>query len=368
MKLCINHQPGSYSDRWIDYCQRNGIPFKIINCRDTDIIDQLEDGSGLMWHWDLTDFRAALFARQLTILFEKKGIKVFPDVNTSWHYDDKIGQKYLLEAINAPMVKTYVFYTKKDALKWAETVSFPKVFKLRCGAGSSNVRLAKSKNHAKKLIRRAFGKGYKPIDPIGRVKERFWILKRDRNLKALKLVAGGFARLMLPNEKENFSPKEKGYIYFQEFIAHNSYDTRLVVIGNRCFGLRRYCRPGDFRASGSGLLDYNPDSIDIRMVEIAHETAVKLRSQSMAFDFILDESVPKIIEISYCHPIDFLDKCPGYWDRDLNWHEGSSLAQEFILDDFVQSLNLFSEKTKLPETKSTIEMNMPDSEKIVLID
>ena len=26
------------------------------------------------------------------------GIKVFPDSNTAWHFDDKVGQKYLLEA------------------------------------------------------------------------------------------------------------------------------------------------------------------------------------------------------------------------------------------------------------------------------
>ncbi len=361
MNLFINHRPGSYSDRWLDYCQRNSIPFKIINCRDTDIINQLVDCSGLMWHWDLTDFRAALFARQLTILLEKKGIKVFPDVNTSWHYDDKIGQKYLLESINAPMVKTYVFYTKEDALKWAETVSFPKVFKLRCGAGSSNVRLTKSKNHAKRLIRRAFGKGFKPIDPIGRVKERFWMLKRDRNLKALKLVAGGFARLVLPNEKEKFAPKEKGYIYFQDFIPDNNYDIRLSVVGNRCFGAIRYCRPNDFRASGSGLLSFDPELIGSSIVKLAFDLAGKLESQSMNFDFILDGEEPKIIEISYCQPVNGWDDCPGYWDSDLNWHGGQFQLQKFIIEDFIQQLSLMSKEEKKPVQKEIRIMNTTDS-------
>lgn len=348
MNLFINHQPGSYSDRWIDYCRRKNIPFKIVDCRDSDIIDQLEGCKGLMWNWDLTDFRASLFSRQLTQSIENKGIRIFPDVNTSWHYDDKVGQKYLLEAINAPLIKSHVFYTKQDALQWVETASFPKVFKLRCGAGSSNVKLVKSKDYARRLIRKAFGKGFKPIDPIGRVKERFWMLRRDRNMEAMKKFAGGIARLVLPKEKEKFAPREKGYIYFQDYVPNNGHDVRVVVINNRCFALRRFCRPGDFRASGSGLLSYDPVSIDLQMIKLAFETARKLGSQSMAFDFIKDKSIPKIVEISYCHPIDFLDKCPGYWDSKLNWHEGSFNVQELIVDDFINSLQMEPKDTPVP--------------------
>src|SRR5450631_3263571 len=104
LKIAIHDRAGSFSDRWIKYCNENQVPYKLVNCYEFDIISQLDDCKGLMWHWDLNDYKAALFARQLTISLEKKGVKVFPDVNTAWHHDDKVGQKYLLEAVGAPLV------------------------------------------------------------------------------------------------------------------------------------------------------------------------------------------------------------------------------------------------------------------------
>src|SRR5437762_6409989 len=109
MKIAIHDEPGSFSDRWIKYCIENEISYKLVSCYDSDIVSQLSDCQGLMWHWSQTNYKAALFARQLTISLEKKDIKVFPDVNTAWHHYDKVGQKYLLEAVGAPLVNSYVF-------------------------------------------------------------------------------------------------------------------------------------------------------------------------------------------------------------------------------------------------------------------
>ena len=211
MKIAIHKLTGSFSDRWIKYCNENNIPYKLVNCYDSDIVAQLDDCIGLMWHWSLNDYKAALFAWQLTISLEKKGIKVFPDVNTAWHYYDKLGQKYLLEAVGAPIVNSYLFYSKQDALNWLDTTNFPKVFKLRGGAASVNVRLVNSKTKAKKLIRKAFGGGFSHINHFSRLKDRIRILKRDKNLISLRGVISGIARLFIPTEVERFSHNEKGY-------------------------------------------------------------------------------------------------------------------------------------------------------------
>ncbi|HVZ97935.1 MAG TPA: hypothetical protein VG847_13730 [Chitinophagaceae bacterium] len=339
MKIAIHNDPESFSSRWIKYCNENNIPYKLVNCYDSDIVKQLDDVDGLMWHWNQNDYKAALFARQLTLSLEKKGIKIFPDVNTSWHHDDKLGQKYLLESIGAPLVQSYVFYTKKEALQWLNETTFPKVFKLRGGAGSINVSLVKTKKRAKQLINRAFGTGFSHIDRYSRLKDRFWALRRDKNKKALRGVFSGIARLFLPTEVEKFSHNEKGYIYFQDFIPKNEYDTRLVVIGSRCIGVRRYCRTGDFRASGSGIKAYDPELFDHKCIRLAFDITKKLKSQSVAFDFIWDNGTPKIVEISYCFIIGpFYDDCPGYWDADLRWHAKPVNPQYFMIEDFIEEL------------------------------
>lgn len=339
MKIAIHKRVGSFSDRWIDYCERKRIPYKIVNCYDSDIVSQLNDCAGLMWHWDQNDYKAVLFARQLTFALEKKQIKVFPDVNTALHFDDKVGQKYLLEAINAPLVNSHVFYSKRDALKWINTVKFPKVFKLRGGAGSVNVRLVNTKTEAKILAKKAFGSGFSPINKWTRLKDRIWDFKRDQSLLAIRGVLSGFVRLIIPLELERFSHKEKGYIYFQDFIPKNDFDTRMVVVGERCFGIRRYCRKGDFRASGSGLLAYDKHFFDKEIIEQSFKIAKELKSQSLAFDFIWEDSNLKIIEISYCYSMgSSYDDCHGYWDKNLEWLDKEVNPQIFIIEDFIKSL------------------------------
>lgn len=338
MKIAIHECAESFSDRWIQYCNENNISYKLVNCYDTDIISQLEDCRGLMWHWSQNDYKAMLFARQLSMALEKKGIKVFPDVNTAWHFDDKVGQKYLLEAIGAPLVKSYVFYSKQEALDWLDTTTFPKVFKLRSGAGSVNVSLAKTKARAKQLVRKAFGNGFSHINRFSRLKDRFRVLNRDKNSTAARGVISGIARIFLPTEVERFSHNEKGYIYFQDFIPGNQYDTRLVVIGNRCFGNLRYCRKNDFRASGSGIKGLSPELIDKRSIKSAFEIAQKLKTQCLAFDFVLNGQEPRVIEISYGSPSKYYDDCPGYWDSNLNWNKEVVNPQYFMIEDFLESI------------------------------
>ena len=339
MKIAIHDNPGSFSDRWITYCLENKIDFKKVNCYDTDIINQLDDCDGLMWNWSQIDYKATLCARQLIESLEQKGIKVFPDTNTSWYFDDKVGQKYLLESIGAPLVKSYVFYSAQEALGWIEKTSFPKVFKLRGGAGSINVRLIKTKKKARRIVKKAFHNGFQPFNRLSKLKDRFWVLHRDKNLASVKKVIGGIGRLFIPTEIDRFSHYQKGYVYFQDFIPHNSYDTRLVIIGNRCFGCRRYCRKNDFRASGSGLCEYEPALFDKKSILSAFETAEKLETQSVAFDFVMLNKEPKIVEMSYCFPMEGAsDGCKGYWDRNLNWYDSSTNMQYFMIEDFINKL------------------------------
>jgi len=338
--IAIHQRKGSFSDRWIEYCKKHNINYKIVDCNDSDIVGQPEDCDGLMWHWSHTDYRAQNFARQLIYSLELMGLKVFPSYSTCWHFDDKVGQKYLLQAIGAPLVPTYVFYDKYDAINWAKSTSYPKVFKLSGGASSNNVKLVKSISEANSLINQAFSKGFPLNDGFSGLKQRAWVLKRDRNLKAVIHVLKGFARMVKPVQGLKLLARQKGYVYFQDFIPNNTYDDRVVVVGDRAFYLRRYVRSGDFRASGSGLFEYSTDKISLESIKLAFEVADKVGSQSLAFDFVYDDiGNPLIVEVSYAYLMGkAYDDCPGYWDRDLNWHEKPVDPQRFMIEDFVRDI------------------------------
>lgn len=316
MIIAIQPTPGGFSDRWLEYCKEKQIPFKIVNAYASDIIKQVEDCDIFMWHYRHDKYQDNLFAKQLMASLQQAGKKVYPDISTGWHFDDKVGQKYLLESIGAPLVPSYVFYEKQDALAWIENTSFPKVFKLRGGAGASNVKLIKSKSQARTLIKRAFGRGLGGnrlslfLDELKRYKQG------HSSSRMLYLRLGN---VFVPTLSQRMSHREKGYVYFQDFIPNNNSDLRVVVIGNRLLAEKRYCRKGDFRASGSGVFEYTtvPDEV----IEIAFSTAKRLSLQSVAFDFIFDNNKPLIVEMSYAFGFKGLSHCPGYYTRDKVWHE-----------------------------------------------
>src|SRR5688572_6328732 len=134
-RLAIHHRPRSFSDRWIAYCDEHRIPYQPVNCLATDISRQLQGVEGLLWHWHHQNPGDQLIARQIIMAAEMKGLAVFPSSATCWHFDDKLAQKYFLEALGAPLVPSYVFYDANDAREWIRSTSFPKVFKLRTGGG-----------------------------------------------------------------------------------------------------------------------------------------------------------------------------------------------------------------------------------------
>lgn len=331
----IHMKPGSFSDRWVSVCQQEGIGFRTINCLKSDIIAQCDGLDAVLWHWSHGDVGDVLVARQVIRSLETKGLVLFPNSNTCWHFDDKVGQKYLLEAIGAPLCPTWVWTNIRDAMNWIDGASWPKVFKLRCGAGSSNVRLVWSRAEARKLCYQAFGHGFPAVSGY------FSDMKtRGRNVKSVGDLLGKVARA--PESLLNFVMlrrklhRERGYIYFQEFLPKNASDTRITIIGDRAFGFTRRNRLNDFRASGSGSIDYDPQEIDKRCVEIAFRVADRLRTQSLAFDFLYGyKREPIIIEISYCYKASAVYSCEGWWDHEFVWHKGHVWPQDAILKDLM---------------------------------
>src|SRR5690554_1260028 len=298
MKIAIHHRKGSFSERWIDYCKENNIPFKIVNAYDYDIINQVKDCDVFMWHHHHNDYTDSITAKRILFALEHAGVSVFPDFKTDWHFDDKVAQMYLLQAISAPLVPSFVFYNKSEALQWANTTSYPKVFKLKGGAGASNVKLVESQSQAIKYINKAFGKGFSQFDSWQYVKDRLGKYKSG-SISFVSFIKS-LGRLVFKTDYSKLQSKEKGYIYFQEFIANNDSDIRVIIVDGKAFAIKRMIRDNDFRASGSGKIIYDKHQINESCIRAAFEINNKIKSQSIAFDFVFDDSNNfLVVEISY---------------------------------------------------------------------
>lgn len=338
MTLAIHKSTQGFHPRWIAYCKENNIPYKTVNCYDNNIVEQLKECQALLWHHHQMDPRDLVIAKQILFALSHIDFKVFPDFKTGWHFDDKVAQKYLFEVINAPMVTSYAFYEKTKALEWVNTTNFPKVFKLRGGAGSSNVKLIKNRNEAQKTIKQAFGKGFSNYDALVSFKERWRKYKLGK--ATIWEPIKGLLRVFKAPQFAKVMGKELGYVYFQDFIINLNCDYRLIVIDKKTLGIKRYTRDNDFRASGSGKLSYDHSLFPTEMLKLANELANKLQLQSAAFDFVIDNKEIKVIEVSYGFPAEnFADDCPGYWDEHLKWREGKFNPYGWIVEGILKDIN-----------------------------
>ena len=188
----------------------------------------------------------------------------------------------------------------------------------------------------RRLERRLDASGFRTArqrhDFLGIVKRLPWILATIRHLNRML-------------------GRERGYIYFQDFIADNQFDTRVTIIGNRAFAYTRNVRPGDFRASGSGDIVYDVHRIHPQCVPIAFEVTQKVRSQSMAFDFVLAANQqPMLVEVSYCYIPELVYQCIGHWDDQLKWHQGHMWPQDAILIDLLEDVGRHKSPSAQPGT------------------
>jgi hypothetical protein len=109
------------------------------------------------------------------------------------------------------------------------------------------VKLVKNSKHAKRLVKKAFGRGFSQFDRLNHLKLRY------NNFAGGKEDFVGFmkgaARSISWHEYQDIILKIKVISIFQDFIPNNKFDTRIVVVGGeKAIGEIRFVRKGDFQS------------------------------------------------------------------------------------------------------------------------
>lgn len=317
MNVYIDDSPSSYRDAFILFCESNNLKYEL-KSKLLSLTDCQEDSILLLYPRHYKD--SLPLSIEKIFYWEDQGHKVFPSHKMIRDFDDKVKQSIRLSTLSIPTPLFIYRESFQEAAAACKSVQLPVVFKLKKGAGSSNVRLIKSKIRLMYYLMRSFTIGFASVsyfrigyDLISKALIKFQISPLLRGLKYLMYSP---IDLFL-----NASNRERGYLYLQEFVPNQEGDIRVLVAFDRFVVLERANRHNDFRASGSGLFRF-PTKVDNLLLNNAQEIANKLGTRWVALDFLVDQGSYKLIEYSYgCSLNTYIGK--GFFSLDGVFHDAN---------------------------------------------
>ncbi len=267
-----DHEP------WIKACDRlKGIvDFKVIDFSAEDWLESIEEFRPdilLTKPAGKTSLFREQYIERFSIIDQYWALPAIPTFKEAQLYENKKYLSYWLKINKVPHPKTWVFYSKKQAINFANHSVYPFVAKINIGASGRGVVIIKSREQAIDYIERAFSVGIRasvgPRLSQGKILSRVFkkILQPQSLLNRLKTY------------HEVSLDKQLGYVIFQEYIPHD-YEWRIVVIGDSYFAHKKL-KKGE-KASGSLLKNY--DNPPLYLFDFAKSLITRFGFTSQAID------------------------------------------------------------------------------------
>jgi hypothetical protein len=333
MRIAIGHDlierhtdgnPQSFSATWQAMAAGTGIEARVIDPLVPGALAEIAKYDGFIWRYNFRLPWTDAAPRLMRVVEDEHRLPVWPGRLLRETFENKIAQAYLLDALDFPRPRTWVFWSAADALAALDTLPLPLVAKLSRGVRGEGVALIRSRDEAALLIRQMFTFGAGSLDFL-----------RSRGNRRFGIRTGAIQALRQGRIKGNL---ERGYVLLQEFLPGNDFDTRVVIQGDRAWASRRLNRAGDFRASGSGISDFDARAINPAALELAWRLADATRVRSLVADLLQRGDTPVMGEISYSMAAHVVRSFDGHWRRGpdgIHWVDAPLDWPRAVWEDFL---------------------------------
>jgi glutathione synthase/RimK-type ligase-like ATP-grasp enzyme len=202
-------------------------------------IDDTKDYSGQFFIYTSSEDPGLVYKGYLEdVLFglQMRGAILIPEWKFMRAHHNKVMMEKLRD-IELSSIDTGIhsksFGCNEDFINEIDNISFPCVYKPAAGAGSSDVLLFKDKESA--------------INTLNKLNcNHEYTLKEKILLKKGKMRKSPYSRF-------------RNKFVIQNFVSGLGGDYKVLIFGDKYYALSRKNRDNDFRASGSGRLNYEPD-------------------------------------------------------------------------------------------------------------
>ena len=211
----------------------------------------------------------------ILVYVKSRGGRLIPEYEHFVAHENKFYQILASRRMKLRMPQTILVNTNEKLPLLLSDLVYPQIAKLSSGHGGNAVHMVHNFDQACKFIDDSF------TDTVPR--RRNFIKRR----KQLKRFQGRY-------------PLKHGKVLFQEYLIGVDHDWKVLVFGKKLFALKRFFRPNDFRASGSG--DFEQSAVpDENLLEFAYETSKKINTPFVSLDVIETNSGYYLLEYQCMH-------------------------------------------------------------------
>lgn len=245
--------------------------------------------------------------------------KIVPDINLFLAHENKVFQELEKKRMKISSPKSLIIGTLEEGIALSRDLKYPFVAKTSFGFSSKGVSKINNRKETIKFLKRN-------------------MIRYDGNSINYKLIH--FLRKL---KFRNAYPVKTGKIIFQEMIEDLNSDWKVLIFYDRVFTLKRYTKKGDFKASGSGLFDFDAEPSKL-LLDFAISVRELLETPFASLDIAIKDEKPYLIEYQALHfgLITAMDNKFYYTLRDQEW---SKKSNDFLVEDnFVYGLHKYLNK------------------------
>ena len=235
--------------RWTKYrrfLETNGIPHEIYDLHAHDWIEKAAPLDAVINVVSNDLDRLEETRVKYHFLERTLGKRCYPSADQVLLYENKSLEAFIAEGCGLPFAKTYISHSREDALAMIEAAPYPLVSKIDHSSGSLGVELVPDVRGASRIVRQAFSRAGRKVHVPWR--------------------------------------RQKGYVYFQEFVPNDGFDIRVILVGDRAFGYYRRVPKGDFRASGMNTVERR--GLPEEAIRVALEVQRHVDSPQLVVDMV----------------------------------------------------------------------------------
>jgi len=279
----IHRDRYNWHKRYGHYCHEYGLEFIEMDLFSNDWITAAKKCDVVLFKGTMNRESIRILKERIYYLETFLGKTSVPNWNSFWHFDSKAIQREVAQLSGMKIPDTIVAGTSCDIELIKTVLPDEVIIKESFGAGSSYV----------KSIRN---------DCLRRWRLRQWQLERP----FYRVVCACLRRI-------GIQPLRGPQKVIQRMIDNDGFDIRIVTIGERyAYFFKRLVRDNDFRASGSGRIDYSWDERYSSLLRRLLGFSRRMKFNTMAYDIIIgSDACPYLIEMSSLFGGKAMPDCPN---------------------------------------------------------